>query len=184
VAHTAQARAAFVPDVIKGDLDSARAEVLSFYQAHGALVIDAADDQARRRSSASAAAQLHPPVQLRLTPAPTCTHRVAQDTTDLQKCVAFALDAAAADPRLGPPPHRLAVLGALGGRLDHELAAMSLLHAYPRVCITLLGCDSAATLLQPGRHVIRPRPRLEGPICGLVPVGACRAATRASMCMP
>lgn len=86
--------------------------------------------------------------------------------------MAFALDAAASDPRLGPPPHRLVVLGAMGGRLDHELAALSLLHAFPGVCITLLGCDSAATLLQPGRHRLRLHAPLEGPVCGLVPLGA------------
>ena len=109
-----------------------------------------------------------------------------QDTTDLQKCVSFALGCAAADPRLGPPPHPVAVLGALGGRLDHELAALSVLHAHPGCRITLLGAHAAATLLPPGRHTIRPAPPQEGPVCGLVPLGACvegcvyaRAASRA-----
>ncbi len=87
------------------------------------------------------------------------------------------MDAAATDPRLGPPPHSVAVLGALGGRLDHQLSALSVLHAWPHARITLLGGASAAALLPPGRHRIRTAPPLEGPVCGLVPLGACAGAS-------
>ncbi len=72
-----------------------------------------------------------------------------------------------------PPARHVVALGALGGRLDHELAALSVLHAFPDACITLLGCHAAATLLAPGAHRLRPCPPTEGPVCGLVPIGAC-----------
>lgn len=87
----------------------------------------------------------------------------------------FALaEPASGGSSLGAPPARHVVaLGALGGRLDHELAALSVLHAFPDARITLLGCHAAATLLAPGAHRLRPCPPTEGPVCGLVPIGAC-----------
>ena len=42
-----QAREQHVPHVVLGDLDSARPEVLEFYAARGARVVDASTDQAR-----------------------------------------------------------------------------------------------------------------------------------------
>jgi hypothetical protein len=54
--RAAQVRDAFVPDVVKGDLDSARPEVLAFYERRGALIINAAADQARARERSCAAA--------------------------------------------------------------------------------------------------------------------------------
>jgi hypothetical protein len=46
-AHAPQVREQYVPHVVLGDLDSARPEVLAFYAARGARVIDASADQAR-----------------------------------------------------------------------------------------------------------------------------------------
>ena len=108
-----------------------------------------------------------------------CSHlraRAAQDTNDLHKCVAFALAEPAcggSGPAAAASARHLVALGALGGRLDHELAALSVLHAFPDARITLLGRHAAATLLAPGTHRLRPCPPTEGPVCGLVPIGAC-----------
>jgi len=133
----------------------------------------------------------------------SCARRLtacAQDTNDLHKCVAFALAAPATAGAGGlsaaSAERHVVALGALGGRLDHELAALSVLHAFPDARITLLGCHAAATLLPPGAHLLRPCPPQEGPVCGLVPLGAslrarchppapsCVADTRASFLQP
>jgi thiamine pyrophosphokinase len=89
---------------------------------------------------------------------------------DLHKCVGVALSTATA--RGLAPPFRLVALGALGGRLDHTLANLSMLHAFPELDILLVGRHSTARLLRPGKHVIVPSPRVEGPVCGLIPLGA------------
>ena len=157
-ADVSQARARFVPHLIAGDLDSVRPEVLEFYRKHGAEVVDASGDQVGR------------PSQVRL---PQVAHRASlrppQDTTDLHKCVALAVSSASATSSLSSL--RVVVLGALaGGRLDHQLAALSLLHTFRALRLTLVDECATATLLRPGRTVIRLVEGAEGPVCGLVPL--------------
>eukprot|EP00897_Mesotaenium_endlicherianum_P009784 jgi/Mesen1/8834/ME000053S08243 len=130
-------RRRFVPDVIKGDLDSLRPEVADFYRALGCRIVDLSEDQ---------------------------------DSTDLHKCVAFVLDTT-------PEPDRdrlkVLVVGALGGRFDHEAGNMHVLFCFPQLAISLLSDDNLVALLPRGfRHVIRPRATWQGPKCGLIPLGA------------
>ena len=70
-------------------------------------------------------------------------------------------------------------LGAFGGRFDHEMAGISLLHAYTSRFsrLVFMGSENVAFLLEPGlSHVVEPDPRFEGPTVGLIPVGgACRS---------
>ena len=97
-----------------------------------------------------------------------------QETTDLQKCLAFA----AADPRPSPSSPLLA-LGALGGRLDHTRAALSLMHADAHAGrLVLAGDGSLARCVPVGGAVFTPAPGVEGPACGLVALGGpVRAST-------
>lgn len=63
------------------------------------------------------------------------------------------------------------MLGALGGgRVDHQLAALSTLHAFPALHVTLLSERSSARLLQAGSH--RLAQLRAGGGCSLVPLGA------------
>jgi len=99
----------------------------------------------------------------------------------LTKCVLLAQRTA--KEKCLPAPVRLVAVGSLGGRLDHQLAALSALHAFMELDLMLLGAEGTAKVLSPGRHTIRPWTTLEGPVCGLVPLGtsgvssmdACRA---------
>lgn len=126
-----------MPDLVVGDGDSLRADVASFYEAAGCVVLPPSADQ---------------------------------DTTDLHKAVAAALRR--------PSCGWLVAVGCLGGRLDHTLAALSLLHdaSLPTTDapFTLVGESSSATLLRPGAHELAPWREVEGPKCGLVPLGAPR----------
>ncbi|MCO5562683.1 hypothetical protein L7F22_016311 [Adiantum nelumboides] len=92
-----------------------------------------------------------------------------QDTTDLWKCVSYAVDSLL-DLKKGQM--KLLVLGALGGRLDHTFANLNTLYLFREVQIVLISDESMAFLLAKGyRHEILINPSLEGPYCGLLPLG-------------
>lgn len=129
-------RERYMPDVIKGDLDSIRPEVKEFYSQLGTEILDNSEDQ---------------------------------DTTDLHKCVAYAIDSMQAVKK----GHvKLLILGALGGRLDHEFANINTLYLFRGVRIILLSDESMAFLLPKGyKHEILIDSSVEGPYCGLLPLG-------------
>jgi thiamine pyrophosphokinase len=97
----------------------------------------------------------------------------------LTKCVLLAQRTA--KEKCLPAPVRLVAVGSLGGRLDHQLAALSTLHAFMELDLMLLGAEGTAKVLSPGRHTIRPWTTLEGPVCGLVPLGTSGVS---SICVP
>ncbi|KAF0926198.1 hypothetical protein E2562_022035 [Oryza meyeriana var. granulata] len=93
-----------------------------------------------------------------------------QDTTDLHKCIAFITENLAI-----PNKSNLCVLvlGALGGRFDHEMGNINVLHLFPNNRIILLSDDCLIFLL-PSKHThnIHIERSIEGPHCGLIPIGA------------
>ncbi|CAM9438936.1 unnamed protein product [Ectocarpus sp. 12 AP-2014] len=160
-----QDRARFVPDIIVGDLDSLRPEVARFYEGLGSE-IKLRDDE---------------------------------DHCDFEKClleVESRLSSPVPSPEAGgsggsgggsggggsaPCGATVVGLGAFGGRFDHEMQAVSLLHAYTSRFhrLVLMGAGNVAFLLQPGlSHAVQPDSRFEGPTVGLLPVGGpCLAVT-------
>ncbi|BBH10402.1 thiamin pyrophosphokinase1 [Prunus dulcis] len=126
----------YKPDVIKGDMDSIRKEVLEFYANMGTKIIDESDDQ---------------------------------DTTDLHKCVAYICDWA---PDLDKSNLCILVAGALGGRFDHEIGNINVLCRFSTIRIILISDDCLIHLLpRTHRHEIHIQPTIEGPHCGLIPIG-------------
>ncbi|KAI5070223.1 hypothetical protein GOP47_0014566 [Adiantum capillus-veneris] len=98
-----------------------------------------------------------------------------QDTTDLWKCVAYAVDILH-DIKRGHM--KLLVLGAIGGRLDHTFANLNALYLFREVRIVLLSDESMAFLLAKGyRHEISINSSVEGPYCGLLPLGGPSSCT-------
>ncbi|GAV87177.1 TPK_catalytic domain-containing protein/TPK_B1_binding domain-containing protein [Cephalotus follicularis] len=129
-------RTRYTPDVIKGDMDSVRPEVLDFYSIQGTRVIDESQDQ---------------------------------DTTDLHKCVEYISNST---PNLENFDLCILVAGALGGRFDHEAGNLNVLYRFPTMRITLLSDDCLIRLLpKTHRHEIFIYPSIEGPHCGLIPIG-------------
>ncbi|VVA14163.1 PREDICTED: thiamine pyrophosphokinase [Prunus dulcis] len=129
-------RKRYKPDVIKGDMDSIRKEVLEFYANMGTKIIDESDDQ---------------------------------DTTDLHKCVAYICDWA---PDLDKSNLCILVAGALGGRFDHEIGNINVLCRFSTIRIILISDDCLIHLLpRTHRHEIHIQPTIEGPHCGLIPIG-------------
>ncbi|KAG8067873.1 hypothetical protein GUJ93_ZPchr0005g14372 [Zizania palustris] len=135
-------RARYKPDVIKGDMDSVRPEVMEYYSNLGTKIVDESHDQ---------------------------------DTTDLHKCVAFVIDNS-------PIPDKsnlcILALGALGGRFDHEMGNINVLHLFPNSRIILLSDDCLIFLLpRTHTHNIHIERSIEGPHCGLIPIGAPSTST-------
>ncbi|XP_010556747.1 PREDICTED: thiamine pyrophosphokinase 1 isoform X3 [Tarenaya hassleriana] len=98
-----------------------------------------------------------------------------QDTTDLHKCISYIHEST--------PDHeksRLHILatGALGGRFDHEAGNINVLYRFSAMKITLLSDDCLIQLLpKTHAHEIHVLSSVEGPHCGLIPIGAPSAKT-------
>ncbi|KAJ0449848.1 putative thiamine diphosphokinase [Helianthus annuus] len=133
----------YKPDVIKGDMDSIRPDVLNFYRNLGTKIIDNSDDQ---------------------------------DTTDLHKCIAYILDTVSDDRKSNLC---ILVAGALGGRFDHEMGNVNTLCHFSTTRIVLLSDDCLIQLLPSNRHhEISIMSSVEGPHCGLIPIGTpCGSST-------
>ena len=71
------------------------------------------------------------------------------------------------------------MVGALGGRFDHEAANINVLWTFANsMRIVLLSEESTVTVLPTGYvHEIHVDPSFEGPHCGLAPIGAPSLAT-------
>ncbi|XP_062088431.1 thiamine pyrophosphokinase 1 isoform X2 [Humulus lupulus] len=126
----------YKPDVIKGDMDSVRAEVLDFYMNMGTKILNKSEDQ---------------------------------DTTDLHKCVTYI-----SDFTLDQEKSNLCILvaGALGGRFDHEMGNINVLCRFSAIRIVLLSDDCLIHLLpRTHQHEIHIQSSVEGPHCGLIPIG-------------
>ncbi|KAI8587942.1 thiamine pyrophosphokinase [Geranomyces variabilis] len=149
----AHARKRYIPEYICGDFDSLRADVRAWYSAQGTELV----------------------------------YLPSQYSTDLQKCLQVYRDkfeqrASAKDednlPISSPPPSTsqalsdVVILGALSGRFDHVMASV---HAVFTAEVTrrvyLMSGESVAVLLRPGVHDITCVRSLEGPTCGLIPIG-------------
>lgn len=145
-------RERYMPHLITGDLDSLREDVKEFYCGLGVPLIDLSHDQ---------------------------------DSTDLEKCIRFlrtseewakydtVLKALETVVDMDSKPHpfdSLVAIGAHGGRLDHTLSNLSILHAYRDLPLVLCGDGNLTRLVPSGTARIRPCLDMEGPACGLVPL--------------
>ncbi|WOL10333.1 thiamine pyrophosphokinase 1-like [Canna indica] len=98
-----------------------------------------------------------------------------QDTTDLHKCIAFICDST---PELDKSKLCILVAGALGGRFDHEAGNINVLYKFSGTRIILLSDDCLIQLLpRTHSHEIHIQSSVQGPHCGLIPIGAPSAST-------
>lgn len=99
-----------------------------------------------------------------------------QDTTDMHKCVLYILS----DQMLNAdkPDLKILVVGALGGRLDHEFGNLNVLQTFSTTKIILLNDENMTYLLSKEfAHKIYINSSIQVPYCGLVPLGAPSAST-------
>lgn len=98
-----------------------------------------------------------------------------QDSTDLQKCLKHILERPKTASDDTPT---IIAIGALGGRLDHTLSNLNSLLMNPTLDLVLVGEGNLARVLPSGQSVIMPAGQgLEGPTCGLIPLGGPAVAT-------
>lgn len=70
------------------------------------------------------------------------------------------------------------VVGALGGRFDHEVGNINVLYRFSTLRIILLSDDCLIYLLpRTHHHEIHIQASVEGPHCGLVPIGTPSGST-------
>ncbi|KAI3805920.1 hypothetical protein L1987_21808 [Smallanthus sonchifolius] len=92
-----------------------------------------------------------------------------QDTTDLHKCITYVLDVVSDDEKSNLC---ILVAGALGGRFDHEMGNVNTLCRFSTTRIVLLSDDCLIQLLPSTQnHEINVLSSVEGPHCGLIPIG-------------
>lgn len=161
-------RSRFLPNLIKGDLDSVRPDIRSFYESLSVPIVDLSHDQV---------------------------------FTDLQKCVAyvditflshgnhdlykeypFSLLLSPPGPTKAnsivyskgedvPTIDSIVAVGAHGGRLDHVVSNLSTLYSFRHMPLVLCGDGNLTRLVPAGKSIIRPCLKIEGPKCGLFPLG-------------
>ena len=167
-----EVRKRYLPHIIAGDLDSVRDEVKEYYTHHGVEIVDLSHDQ---------------------------------DTTDLMKCIDLLMNFRDWEnprkdslqklrTRLLKKMERyskvssesisaydaIVAIGAHGGRLDHILGNLSILHMYRDLPLVLIGENNLTRLVRKGKTVIKPS-LLEGPKCGLVPLQGEAVATSSGL---
>ncbi|KAL6613871.1 hypothetical protein ACP70R_036141 [Stipagrostis hirtigluma subsp. patula] len=98
-----------------------------------------------------------------------------QDTTDLHKCISYITRNL---PGTENSNLCILVVGALGGRFDHEMGNINVLYRFSNIRIVLLSDDCSIILLpKTHTHEIHIERSVEGPHCGLIPIGAPSTST-------
>lgn len=146
----------FIPDLICGDLDSLRDDVRQYYGRNGCAIEQDLD----------------------------------QDTNDLDKCLQavaakqkqYCEEESMSSPSSSPHlPYVVCVFGAFGGRLDQEMASINALYRWRGKFgrLILYTEETSALLLPEGvENQIIINEELEGPTCGLIPIGMrCESCT-------
>ncbi|MCO5602814.1 hypothetical protein L7F22_056953 [Adiantum nelumboides] len=193
-------RTRYKPDVIKGDLDLIRAEVKAFYEGIGTVVIDESHDQdttdlhkcisyvlndrslsAEKPNEFTHKIHINPsiegphcgliPLGMPSTSTTTAGLKWNLEETSMEFggliSVCNQLEVFFCCQQLN-----IHVVGALGGRPDHEFGNLNVLCSFPKTRIILLSDESMAFLLSKEfTHKIHINPSIEGPHCGLIPLG-------------
>ncbi|KAJ3413488.1 hypothetical protein HDV05_007933 [Chytridiales sp. JEL 0842] len=143
-------RLEFLPDEIRGDLDSLRTDVRQFYESCSVPVTKLDD--------------LY--------------------STDLGKCVRYLQELEAKEEgEKGEGVYEIVVYGAIGGRFDQTMATIHALHELTSLGrkVYAMSNESMAVLLRENvKHEIHINKRVEGPTCGLLPIGVTEARCRTS----
>ncbi|KAF9918402.1 hypothetical protein BX616_008962 [Lobosporangium transversale] len=151
--ETEEERIKFLPDYIRGDLDSLRDSVKEYYESKGVPVEQNGDEE----------------------------------STDFMKCVELVRErdnksSSFADSQIKQDTEELGgnlgvvALGGTGGRFDQSMSSIHHLYVLNRERhATLLSDESIIVVLGTGKHEITCNLDIEGPTCGIIPVGSSEA---------
>jgi len=77
--------------------------------------------------------------------------------------------------------NKILALGGVGGRRDQEFANYNVMFTYPHLPMVCITDHCLVTVLPPGRHTIIPDASVEGPVCGLIPLGGAARVTTSGL---
>ncbi|CAI2172727.1 15946_t:CDS:2 [Funneliformis geosporum] len=128
----------YIPDYIRGDLDSLRDDVRNYYHSKGTEI--------------------------------QC--EIEQESTDFMKCINLVR----IKEKATISKYDVLAIGSSGGRLDHIMSNIHYLYKLrDERKIFLLSDKNMSFLLQKGKHNILCDREIEGPSCGILPIGVQRA---------
>ncbi|TPX64556.1 thiamine diphosphokinase [Spizellomyces sp. 'palustris'] len=166
-------RERYIPDYICGDFDSIDTAVKDWYAAKGTIIDHSKDqDTTDFQKCLMILNNVYEPTPQNDTPPP--------ETSTLSRllfphCLSPALVSAESSPP-SSSKYEVVVLGALSGRFDHIMSSIhTLFMVAPERKVYLVSSESVAFLLRPGMHDIRCNKEIEGPTCGLIPIGVTTA---------
>lgn len=127
----------YIPDEIRGDMDSIRPDVREYYESKSVKITKVND----------------------------------QDSTDFMKCVYLLAEKEKAQNQI----YDIVATPALGGRFDQTIASINLLYMMKDQIerrFILVSDENLTMLLDKGTHQIHCQLNLEGPTCGVMPIGS------------
>ncbi|KAI8887385.1 thiamine pyrophosphokinase 1-like protein [Backusella circina FSU 941] len=135
--HDEQQLQKFLPDEIRGDMDSTRPEVRAYYESKGVKITRVED----------------------------------QNSNDFMKCVALLKEKEKESDKI----FDIVACPALGGRFDQTIACINVLYMMKHEVerrFVLVSDNNLTMLLDEGKHQVHCQLDLEGPICGVLPIGS------------
>ncbi|KAI6116879.1 thiamine pyrophosphokinase [Pisolithus croceorrhizus] len=144
-------RSSYVPDLIKGDLDSLRVDVREYYSSEGVSVVQDHDQDSTDLMKCVQSIQENEKLESR--EVGSCSSTLSRDRSI--------------------PGYEIVLLGGLGGRLDQTIHTLSYVHKLRKVRkkVFVATDDNISWVLREGQHRIRIDHDILGPTCGLLPVG-------------
>ncbi|KAF9171002.1 hypothetical protein BGX21_008253 [Mortierella sp. AD011] len=146
----------YLPDCIRGDLDSIRSSVKDYYVSKGVSVQQDGNEYTTDFMKCVELVRSHDPV-----PAPSTSQSSSTQSGQEQR----------QSENLG-----VVALGGTGGRFDQSMSLVHHLYILNRERhATLVSDESIVVVLGAGKHEITCNLDIEGPTCGIIPVGSSEA---------
>jgi len=160
----------FVPDCIKGSLETVLPHVHNFYSSLGSDIVRHANMDAS--AFTKCVHQLHT-IELGYSP------NTYTPNSPMPPNPSFSPEGPTSQhPKKVPTGEMYLVLGGLDGRFDQQMDIINSAYAHPERKFVIVGSDSFVLVLQPGLHKIEIDRKVMGVDCGLIPLGSpCRVHT-------
>ncbi|KAF8944717.1 hypothetical protein BGZ47_003783 [Haplosporangium gracile] len=165
---TDEERAEFLPDYIRGDLDSLRDSVKDYYESQGVPVEYVGDQYSTDFMKCVELVRARDPL-------PSSSSSTTTSTSAKPTITSETPDLRAQEERQASNLEIIA-LGGTGGRFDQSMSSIHHLYILNQERhATLVSDQSIVVVLGAGMHEITCNLDIEGPTCGIVPVGSTEA---------
>ncbi|KAF9122667.1 hypothetical protein BGW39_009575 [Mortierella sp. 14UC] len=171
---TDEERTKFLPDYIRGDLDSIRDPVKEYYEAQGVLVERVDDEYSTDFMKCVELVRARDPAIP--TNSSTTTAANATSTTPAISSTAPGVPHHSKQEERRVNNYGIVALGGTGGRFDQSMSSIHHLYILNQERqATLVSDESIVVVLGAGTHEITCNLDIEGPTCGIIPVGSSEA---------